>query len=70
MAENILYFDEYLGSDEYGNIVHPYLDSKGCWCMNGRHLTIQQIGNLCNIPEDELIILKLKYGSESIHRGV
>ncbi len=69
MAEQILYFKEYKGKDEFGYTVHPYFGSSG-WCMNGKTYTLEDIGKRCNIPRDELLILKLKYGAQGIHRRV
>lgn len=64
--EEILYFAEYVGLDSFGFTVHPYMDQRGNWCMNGTEYTIEEIGKRCEIPEDELLILKLTYGPKGI----
>lgn len=66
MSEDILYFDEYTGMDEFGFVVHPYLSASGHWCMNGTHYSIEEIGKKCNIPTVDLIMLKLIYGSKKV----
>lgn len=65
--EQVTYFNEYSHKDpETGDTYHPYFviegSDKGKWKMHNWPITVAELGWLCDIPEDELIILKLKYG--------
>lgn len=43
---------------------HPFVD-KGVWyTVNGSPTTLKTIGQLCNIPADELTMLAIKYGNK------
>ena len=35
---------------------------KDKWFLGSAEVTLTELGKLCNIPEEELILLKLKYG--------
>lgn len=64
-------FTEYYCYDLYGGVIFPYFDTKSkIWKMKcrGIEFSTDEIITLCNIPEDEAIILKLKYGNNSAAR--
>jgi len=61
--ETVLYFKEYTYHNADGSKVHPYFSSKtGRWILDGITYAFSEIGEICGIPEDELIILRLTYG--------
>ncbi len=68
MAKNVLVFDEYVYTDSEHDKLHPYLvltgPLKGTWFMTGwtYTVTLKEIGALCKIPDDELMVIALKYG--------
>ncbi len=69
MAEKILMFNEYTHRADGIGELHPYviLDGarSGKWFFTQwpYEVTFNEVIALCNIPEDEEIILKLKYGA-------
>ena len=40
---------------------HPRFKN-GHWCIGYYRSSLREIAKKCNIPEDEVLILKLKYG--------
>jgi hypothetical protein len=69
MAEKILMFDEYSHHDVERGKLTPFLvlsgHHAGKWFMTNWDypVTLNEVGALCNIPKEELIIMKLKYGA-------
>jgi hypothetical protein len=46
-----------------GNRYHPVFKDRKWYIINTiYHLSLLDIAQLCQIPEDEVLILKLKYG--------
>lgn len=39
-----------------------FLPSQNKWYLGSRAVTLTELGDLCNISEQDLIVLKLKYG--------
>jgi hypothetical protein len=68
MSQNILMFTEYSHMDAEKGKLHPYFvvdgPQRGFWFMADFNykLTFAEICSLCNIPEHEQLILRLKYG--------
>lgn len=64
MPRTILYFTEYIYKSEDGEQYSPYMEG-GKWYLPGfqdNPVTLTDVGRLCNIGEQELNFLKLKYG--------
>lgn len=63
--ESIIYFGEYTHTcPSTGQVYHPYYDlMRRQWRMTNWSYSIKfiEVCALCNIPEDERIILALKY---------
>jgi hypothetical protein len=62
MPLSVIYFDEYYCQNSVGDTFHPMVDFSGNWTINGDKTTLTEIIKLCNIPEDEALMLKLRYG--------
>jgi hypothetical protein len=57
----MIYFPEYAIIDGGWFINSPYLKC-GKWYLHNTEYSLIELGKICKISEDELIILKLKYG--------
>jgi hypothetical protein len=57
----MIYFPEYSIIDGDCIIKSPYTKG-GKWYFHNTQYSLTELGKICKIPEDELIILKLKYG--------
>ena len=62
MPRHILYFTEYSFIASDGESYSPYLED-GKWHIPGDRVPLT-VGRLCNIDEQELNFLKLKYGDK------
>lgn len=59
--QHCICFDEYPYHSTYNLAVYPVVVD-GVWWLDGAVYQIEEIGKMCDIPEDELIFMKLKYG--------
>lgn len=57
-------FDEYpyVNTEDFPPSVHYPIVVEGIWWLASRVKTIEEIGEMCYIPSDELLYMKLKYG--------
>jgi hypothetical protein len=59
-------FYQYSHKDpENGTVYHPELrtsNGKSDWYMHNWNIKVSELGWLCDISEDELMMLKLKFG--------
>lgn len=64
MAESVLYFNEYEYRDS-GGVSHClfYNPQTGAWTVSGLNFTLSEIGVMFNIPNEDLVIMRLKYGA-------
>ena len=65
MPRYILYFTEYSFIANDGKSYSPYMED-GKWHIPGTDTptSLTEVGHLCNIDEQELNFLKLKYGDK------
>lgn len=70
MPRHILYFTEYQFPADTGINFSPYMEG-GKWYIPGRlePASLTEVGRLCNIDEQELNFLKLKYGDQHDSMG-
>lgn len=59
------YFREYEIISNEGYMLWSHVNEDGNWYLYPGHRRLSEIGKICNIPEDELLMLKLKYGDRS-----
>ncbi len=60
-SEDFCVFNRFQYVDSASCYHSPYL-WKGVWYLDSIEHTIEEIGRKCHIPEDIMVILKLKYG--------
>lgn len=61
--EEKIYLREYPYVGITGHIYHPYFYKNNWYIIYDRPVSFYHMVCLCHIPEDEALILKLKYGT-------
>ena len=62
MQEQETVLTEYSFTSITENVYHPTF-SNGTWYLIGKFpRSLKNVAYLCNIPDDEIVLLKLKYG--------
>ena len=62
LQEKAMVLTEYKFVSITGNTYHPYFANSKWYLVGGLPRKLDNIAYLCDIPEDEILMLKLKYG--------
>lgn len=60
MANSIVELTEYSYTGLTGTVYHPRFEN-GAWRLIFGYYTIDEIAFMCDIPEEDILFLKLKY---------
>ena len=60
-----IFFTEYTYTGLTGNVYHPYFDNGNWYVIPHNPTTFLNMVYLCRIPDEDALLLKLKYGVES-----
>lgn len=62
MSSQVLLFQQYRAVNGLGSI--PWFDQRTKeWSVDGRLVSLREMGVLCSLDEVELVMLRLKYGA-------
>lgn len=64
MPREVIYFQEYYYKNSVGDMFSPMIDREiNRWSMGGIEMSFDEVADLCKIPEDERIVIKLTYSA-------